>query len=114
MPDPPRLGTGGYDATRHYRIARQEPGEVTIDRNGKRILIAIECGNLQPGRQVLSGAFWMGVAASGDIHLPGQVLADNLPRPKDFTLTIDADIAATEMPLDELLQLREPPAEAWD
>ena len=114
MPSRPRRWSKAYDVSGHFRVAHRDPGEVTIDRSDTRDRIAIECGDLQPGRRVQADVFWLGIAASGDVARAGQILANNLPKPKNFTLVIAADIASTVMSLDELLRLREPPAEAWD
>jgi schlafen family protein len=88
--------------------ALHHPGDVTIDRNDERTRIVIDCGNLQPGRRVWSEVFCIGKGASGDISLVGQVYADNLPRPKDFTLTISVTVARTRVTVADLMSLPDP------
>ena len=73
---------------------RQTPGDVTIDENDERSRIEIECGDLQPGRRVWSDMFCLGKAESGEIELLGHIYAENLPEPKDFSLTISAKVTS--------------------
>jgi flagellar motor switch/type III secretory pathway protein FliN len=40
--------------------------------------------------------------------LNGLIFSENLPQPKDFTLTVDANVMQTEMTVDELLAMPEP------
>jgi hypothetical protein len=84
---------------------RSFPGEVTIDRNGERIRIEIDCGNLQPGRRVWSNIFYIGRGTSGNLSLNGQIFAENLPQPKDFNLTVSLKIVETKMTVSELCSL---------
>jgi hypothetical protein len=92
-------------ALRDIRPALQAPGDLTIVKNEERFRIEIECGNLQPGRRVWSEVFCVGTRTSGDLVLAGQVFANNLPQPKDFTLTISVNIRRTRMTLAELRAL---------
>ena len=85
----------------------ESPGEVTIDRNDAKTQVAIEYGNLQPGRRVRSDALSVGIITTGDAVLTGQIFADNLPQPKSFTLTISATIERTRMTVAELTELQE-------
>ncbi len=88
---------------------RQTPGDVTIDKNDERYRIEIECGDLQPGRRVWSDVFYVGKAESGQLQLAGHIYAENLPQPKDCTLTISANVSRTTMTVNDLRNLPEPP-----
>lgn len=111
LPDPPKRHVDflAYSALRNIQPAfRHAPGDVTIDENDERIRIEIDCGNLQPGRRVWSDVFCIGKGASGDVLLTGQVFAENLPRPKDFTLTISVNVSNTRMTVAELISVPDP------
>lgn len=88
---------------------RQTSGDVTIDKNDERYRIAIECGDLQPGRRVRSDVFYVGKQESGELQLAGHIYAENLPQPKDCTLTISANVSRTTMTVNDLRNLPEPP-----
>jgi hypothetical protein len=81
---------------------RRDPGKVIINENTERFQVEIDCGDLQPGRQVWSDSFYIGKEVSGDLSLGGLVFADNLPQPKDFTLTASVTVAKTAITVDEL------------
>ncbi len=81
---------------------RRDPGEVDIDRNHDRFRIEIDCKDLQPGRRVRTDRFYIGAGESGDYPLQGQVFADNLPTPQEFTLTVTADVQHTTFAVEEL------------
>jgi hypothetical protein len=87
---------------------RREPGEVDIDKNDERFRVEIDCGDLQPGRQVCSEVFYVGKRTSGDLSLCGLVFADNLPQPKDFALTVSVTVRETTMTVEELCSLPDP------
>jgi hypothetical protein len=111
MPDLPRRRHRNFlesNALKHLRTARQAPGDVNIDKNDERVRIEIECGNLQPGRRVWSDVFYIGVRAGGEMPLSGQVFAENLPQPKDFSLMIAANVSTTRMGVAELMALPDP------
>lgn len=111
LPGLPKRGSGfPYNVNfGHIQPAfRRSPGDVTIDRNDTRVRIEIECGNLQPGRRVWSDIFYLGIVASGEVPLAGQIFADNLPHPKDFSLTIAANVSTTSMTVAELMALPDP------
>jgi hypothetical protein len=86
-------------------------GEISISQNNERFRVEIDCGNLQPGRRVWSEVFYIGKGATGDLSLRGMVFADNLPQPKDFTLTVSVSVKKTRMTVDELCSLPELPAQ---
>jgi hypothetical protein len=92
----------------HFRRPFKSPGEVDIDENEHRYKVEVECGTLQPGRQVWSDEFYIGIGGSGKVELVGRLLAGNLPDPQDFTLTIDANVTETEMTVNELVSLPDP------
>jgi hypothetical protein len=83
-------------------VHRRDPGVVDIDQNDDRYRIEIDCKDLQPGRQVWSDRLYIGAGRSGDYPLQGQVFADNLPVPQQFTLTVTADVEHTTLTLEEL------------
>lgn len=84
------------------RMNRRDPGEVDIDENKDRYRIEIDCRDMQPGRRVWSDTFYLGAAQSGDYQILGEVFADNLPVPQQFTLTVAAEVEHTTLTLDEL------------
>jgi len=87
------------------RPALRHPGYADIDSNEHRTKMQIDCGNLQPGRRVWTDTFYMGIAQSGVLELRGMVFAANLLEPKEFALSINADVTQTSMALEELLSL---------
>jgi hypothetical protein len=86
---------------------RRYPGAVGIDRNEERFLVEVDCGDLQPGRQVWSDVFYIAKGTSGDLSLCGLVFANNLPRPKHFALTVSIVVTKAKMTVDELCSLPE-------
>jgi len=108
MPEPPdRRFLIGFDspALRGVRSIHRHPGEIDITTLSDRIQLEANCQNLQPGRTVWSDKFFVAVNESGKFSLTGRVFAANLDVPKEFTLTIDADISDREMSVSELLQM---------
>lgn len=83
----------------------REPGGVTISDNTERYLVEIDCGDLQPGRQVWSELFYFVTGETGCYTLQGKIYADKLPRPKDFCLTVDVTVSTTVISVDELCAL---------
>lgn len=111
-PDAPRRYCSAFESAGIKGLKsplRRTPGEVSIRTEEERILIAIECGDLQPGRRVWSDVFYAGKGQSGEFELVGQIYADNLPRPKDFKLAIEVNVRPTSLTLDDLRELPEPP-----
>jgi hypothetical protein len=108
LPDPPKRHACPLDNAIMKSIrpaSRRNPGEVRIDKNDERFRVEIDCGNLQPGRQVWSDVFYIGKGVSGDLALCGLIFADNLPHPQDFTLTVSVTVTKTAMTVDELRAL---------
>jgi len=112
MPDPPskqHVGLlscsvpGGIKSYSH-----RYPGRVDIVKNNEKFRVEIDYGNLQPGRRIWSDTFYIGKATSGDLSMCGLMFADNLPQPKDFTLTMSVTVAKTTMTVEELCSLPEP------
>lgn len=97
-----------FPAMKHIRPAMRHAGAVDIEADDARFKLEIDCGNLQPGRKVWSDDFYVFVADTGEFRLEGHIFAENLPEPKAFTLTINADITKTSMTVDELIDLAEP------
>jgi hypothetical protein len=98
----------------NFRRPFRNAGDVDIDENEHRYKLEVDCGTLQPGRQVWSDEFYIGIRGNGELELAGRLLAGNLPDPQDFTLTIDANVSETEMTVDELLSLPDPVDEEED
>jgi hypothetical protein len=90
-------------------VLRGAPGEVSIDKNNERFRVEIDCRDLQPGRRVWSDVFFIGKGQSGDLILKGQIFADNLPKPKDFMLTVSVTITETRMTVDDLCTMPRQP-----
>jgi len=86
----------------------RSPGEVTIDQNDERFRVEIDCGDLQPGRRVWSEVFYIATRTSGAVAVSGQVFAENLPQPLDFSLVITVNVRDTVMSLEQLTSLPEP------
>lgn len=108
MPKPPKkrhFRFGSALSIDDFRAARGKPGEVTIDKNDERTRLEIDCGDLQPGRRVWSEIVF--VAFGGEADIDGQVFAENLPEPKDYTLTVSANITKSQLGVSELLELPE-------
>lgn len=108
MPDPPsrRMDLLSSSALKGIKPAfARNPGGVDIDKNDERFRVDIDCGDLQPGRRVWSDVFYVGKGESGDLSLCGVALADNLPRPKEFLLSVSATVSKTAMSVDELCSL---------
>ncbi len=108
MPDPPDRRVEILDSHALKRIKpafRRDPGEVEIAKNDERFQIEIDCGDLQPGRQIWSEVFYIRKGESGDFPLCGLLFADNLPRPKDFALTVSVSVTRRTMTVNELCSL---------
>ena len=81
------------------------PGHIDIDEDDDRYRIQIHFLDLQPGRRVLSDAFYLTVASAGTHQLQGQVYAANLPEAAAIALAIQADVEHTSMTVDQLVGL---------
>jgi hypothetical protein len=111
LPKAPKKRSFPFDTVfgdKHWPALQSRPGDVVIDKNDDRFRVEIDCGNLQPGRVVWSGVVYMGIAPTGDREMVGQVFAENLPQPKDFTLTVSVNVANTQMNVSDLRSLPEP------
>lgn len=86
-------------------VFHQEPGEVSIEKNEERFLIAIDCGNLQPGRQVVSDVVLIAARENGRISLYGSAFAGNLPKPENFVLSITVSVTQKSMTVEDLCSL---------
>ncbi|MEN6338468.1 MAG: ATP-binding protein [Phycisphaerales bacterium] len=112
LPDAPTKESSPFMAAelRHIKPAfRRTPGDVSIDTNDDRYRVAIECGDIQPGRRIWSDVFYLGKRDSGVLELAGKIYAANLSRPEDFTLQIAVSVAAKSMSIRELTHLPTPP-----
>jgi Schlafen, AlbA_2 len=107
IPDRPKRNTSHRSTVmKGIRSAsRRNPGQVHINKNDERFRVEIDCGDLQPGRRVWSDIVYIGKGISGDLTLCGQIFANNLPQPKDCTLTVSVSVTKTAMTVDELCSL---------
>ena len=106
-PKPEKEEMSGAGAMRGIRpVHRRDPGEVEINRNDERFRIEIDCKDLQPGRRVWSDTFYIGAGQTDDYPINGHVFADNLPTPKEFTLTVKAEVEQTTLAVKELCAKR--------
>ncbi|MBP6802503.1 MAG: ATP-binding protein [Chloroflexi bacterium] len=104
MPNPPARHSSLLDVEINTikSVFHHSLGDVDINRNGDRVHIAMECGNLQPGRQVMSEVFFVGVLESCTVSLYGSTFAGNLPEPENFTLNIMVSGAQKDISVEEL------------
>jgi hypothetical protein len=86
-------------------VLRRDPGEIAVRRKGSRIHVEVDCGDLQPGRHIWSDALHVGRHESGKLSLQGLVLAENLPQPKDVTLTLNFNVKRTRLSVADVLSL---------
>lgn len=109
MPDRPRRKefTILSPVFRNIRPARREPGDLTIHKNDERIRVEVECETLQPGRRVWSDMFWIGRTVTGAIEFTGQVFAENLAQPKEFTLSAAFDVSLAGISIEDLRAIQE-------
>jgi hypothetical protein len=110
FPNKPKQRKSILDVTANIQrnvLVSREPGNVTIDKNPERFRIAIECGDLQPGRPVWSDAFYLGKRVSGDLELAGKIYAENLPAPQEFRLTVSVKVSNIEVTEQNLERLTE-------
>lgn len=106
-PRPPARQSSIYDAVvpAGLRPLRREPGDVEIEKRKHHTTFTMECGNLQPGRQVWSETFFIGLASQELKALSGSLLAGNLSIPLAFSLTLGASVSQRELSVAELLAL---------
>jgi hypothetical protein len=107
-PHPPARQSSLYDVAvppGAIRSLRREPGDVDIEKRKHHTTFTMECGTLQPGRQVWSETFFVRLEAQEPKALSGHVLAGNLSAPQAFSLTLDAVVSQRELSVAELLGL---------
>ncbi len=107
VPDPPKRHSG-FLAPEPLKNLKPNPawrraGDVSIENDGHQTKIEIDCGALQPGRRIWSDSFTLGIVESGEFKLAGQLFAANLPRPRQFALSIKAAITTNTMTVDDLI-----------
>ena len=111
FPEMPKLRVDRFDLIAMHRNdfalrqAFRDPGYVAIDANDFCYKVEIDFGSLQPGRQVWSDYFYIGIAATGVTEFKGKLMASNLPKAEEFTLTVDATVSESEMTVDDLVGL---------
>lgn len=86
-------------------VARKNAGEVSITPKGSGFELVFECGNLQPGRRILSDIVYVGMKGSGSLSMVTRVYAANLPQPMDSSLSISIQVKETTMSVGELTLL---------
>lgn len=100
-----------------HNLTRKRPVLVSSANSDKLVIVQhahctkleFECGDMQPGRKVWTDSFYLAISRNGHNELTGHILAANLPEPKKFSLLIDADIIESEISVEELRSLPEPP-----
>ncbi|MEZ6071908.1 MAG: ATP-binding protein [Pirellulales bacterium] len=80
-------------------------GVVDFRAESQRTRLAIEFGNLQPGRRECSEMFYIATDVSGEHELCGYVFAANLSAPVKFNLTVHASVVQTSLTVEELTSL---------
>jgi hypothetical protein len=85
----------------------QTPGSVNINRTASQLTIEIDCGDLQPGRKILSDVFYIGKKTQDRNDLFGTVYADNLSSPSEVTLSISASLREYSLTVEELISMGE-------
>jgi hypothetical protein len=112
LPQVPKHRTSIFDTPAlgnldlHSAFSRS--GSVDIQKTDHATTVSVECGNLQPGRNVWTEDFPMVVNQSGQRTIEGRLYAEQLSRPHRFTLAINAVIANTQMTVAELTALAPP------
>ncbi len=86
-------------------VAHDSFGEVSITKKVSGFELVIECGNLQPGRRILSDIVYVGMKGSGSLSMVTRVYAANLPQPMDSSLSISMQVKETTMSVGELTLL---------
>jgi hypothetical protein len=107
LPNKPREfhELGAAYSSRLRPLNSKSPGDVNLDQNEERFRIDIDVGDLQPGRRVWSDTFFLGAGRPGEHPIRGEVFADNLPAPQEFTLTVTANVEHTALTLAELQEM---------
>ena len=109
----PRAPRRTYSPVDHLGTARDlvpvsqsgYPGAPYVDEDDERYKMEINFLDIQPGRRVLSDAFYLIVRSSGTHRLKGWVYAANLPKAEAAALKVEAEIPDTSMTVSELVAL---------
>ena len=111
IPDAPRKTRSHFEAVqmkiKHFRPVIRHAGAISVDASNDCFRLEVECGTLQPGRQLWTEAFNVAISKSGAVSVLTQSFADNLSEPRTVELTIAANIAATKITVDDLFSLSE-------
>lgn len=111
VPDLPKQRVDIYqmqmDTLKKMKLHRafHHKGYVDIEQNEHETKLEVECGNIQPGRQIWSDIFHLAILKSGEVIIRGQLYASNLPQPQEFFLTINATVDETTWTVDDLIAL---------
>jgi hypothetical protein len=101
---PGRPRSRGFEMSQ-VRSRFVDPGAIEIETDADGYRLVIDCGDLQPGRPMLTSRFYGGRITSGDIEFVGRIFADNLQRPVEVGVCITAQVRPTEMTLNTLCAL---------
>ncbi len=81
------------------------PGRTIIEIDEARQKLVIECMNIQPGREIQTEMFYLGVAQSGEAQVEAIIYAENLAEPRRCQLTINAKITDVNVHIDDLVEI---------
>jgi hypothetical protein len=97
----------GLRALTTYQIPQTgSDGGIFIDEDFKQAIISTGFKILQAGRKMHSEIFYVGFTISGKQEFSGRIYADNLSKPIDFKLTVDASVKSGEIDLPLLKTLQ--------
>ncbi len=99
---PQRTKEGGRQTARmlHRNVG---PGHAQVASYDDRFEIVVDCGDIQPGRRVLSEEVYVGCGETSRIVFRTRLFANNLTTPKDVQLVADLDVVRKRLLLEELL-----------
>lgn len=83
-------------------LLRGYEGEARVRKDRDRFVVEVECKDLQPGRRVWSDIFYVSRKESGELRFAGQILAENLPRPDTFDLSVTMNVTDARVTVEEL------------
>jgi hypothetical protein len=101
-PKPSKNWLKNTASLRGIRSIHKKPGDVSIENTFERMMVKIDFGDLQPGRNICSETFYIGSKISQEILLFAFSYADNLTTPKESTLTISVSSKRTSMTFEQL------------
>lgn len=78
---------------------------VEYTRDSSKVTLGIDLGIIQPGRKVYSNVFYLGFVKTGEYEFSGFLYADNLSKPLEFKLGVNATVSQGEIDMKELERL---------